>query len=82
MIRKRAGLKAKGHALTSEAKATAAILAALPLVLGLLLWVLSPGYIGLLFTDPTGRNLFGAAVCSLLVGLGVIRTIIRRSLPT
>jgi tight adherence protein B len=82
VIRKRAGLKAKGHALTSEAKATAAILAALPLVLGLLLWVLSPGYIGLLFTDPTGRNLFGAAVCSLLVGLGVIRTIIRRSLPT
>jgi tight adherence protein B len=82
VIRKRAGLKAKGHALTSEAKATAAILAALPLVLGLLLWVLSPSYIGLLFTDPTGRNLFGAAVCSLLTGLGVIRTIIRRSLPT
>jgi tight adherence protein B len=82
VIRKRAALKAKGHALTSEAKATAAILAALPVVLGLLLWFLSPEYIGMLFTDPTGRNLFWAAVCSLLTGLGVIRTIIRRSLPT
>lgn len=82
VIRKRAGLKAKGHALTSEAKATAAILAALPVILGLLLWFLSPDYISMLFTDPTGRNLFWAAVCSLLIGLGVIRTIIRRSLPT
>ena len=82
VIRKRAALKAKGHAMTSEAKATAAILAALPMILGLVLWALSPSYIELLFSDPLGRNLFGAAVCSLLTGLGVIRTIIRRSLPT
>jgi len=82
VIRKRAGLKAKGHALTSEAKATAAVLAALPVFLGLVLWAINPGYIGLLFTDPTGRNLFGAAVVSLLTGLASIRTIIRRSLPT
>jgi tight adherence protein B len=81
VIRKRAGLKAKGHAMTSEAKATAAVLAALPVVIGILLWALNPGYIGLLFNDPLGRNLFGGAVCSLLTGLGVIRTIIKRSLP-
>ncbi len=82
VIRKRAGLKAKGHAMSSEAKATAAVLAALPVILGLILWALNPGYIGLLFTDPTGRNLFGAAVVSLLIGLGTIRTIIKKSLPT
>jgi len=82
VIRKRAALKAKGHAMTSEAKATAAILAVLPVFIGLLLWMISPAYIGLLFSDPTGRNLFTAAVCSLLTGLGVIRTIIRRTLPT
>lgn len=82
VIRKRGGLKAKGHAMTSEAKATAAILAALPLIIGLVLWALSPGYIGLLFTDKLGRNLFGGAVVSLITGLFVIRTIIKRSLPT
>ncbi|MEJ0016007.1 MAG: type II secretion system F family protein [Acetobacteraceae bacterium] len=81
VIRKRAALKAKGMAMTSEAKTTAGILAGLPVVLGLLLWALNPAYIGLLFTDPTGRNLFGAAVVSLITGLFVIRTIIRRSLP-
>jgi tight adherence protein B len=81
VIRKRAALKAKGMAMTSEAKATAAILAALPIILGALLWVLSPAYISLLFTDATGRSLFGAAVVSLITGLFVIRTIIRKSLP-
>ena len=49
--------------------------------MALLLWVLNPAYIGLLFTDPTGQNLFGAAVVSLITGLLVIRTIIKKSLP-
>jgi tight adherence protein B len=82
VIRKRSGLKAKGHAMTSEAKATAAVLAALPVIIGLVLWVLNPGYIGLLFSDPLGRSLFGGAVVSLITGLLTIRTIIKRSLPT
>lgn len=81
VIRKRAALKAKGHAMTSEAKATAGILAALPVIMGLILWALSPDYIALLFNDPLGRNLFGIAVVSLITGLLVIRTIIKKSLP-
>jgi tight adherence protein B len=81
VIRKRAALKAKGQAMTSEAKATAGILAALPVLIGLALWALNPSYISVMFTDPTGRNMFGAAVASLVTGLFVIRTIIRRSLP-
>jgi Flp pilus assembly protein TadB len=35
----------------------------------------------LLFTDPTGHKLFASAVISLIVGLCIIRTIIKRSLP-
>jgi tight adherence protein B len=81
VIRKRAALKAKGMAMTSEAKATAGILAAMPVLIGLTLWALNPDYIRLLFTDPTGRNMFGMAVVSLCTGLFVIRTIIKRSLP-
>src|SRR5262249_58284259 len=81
VIRKRAALKAKGHAMASEAKTTAAILAALPLLLGVLLWVLSPAYINLLFTEKSGNNLLIAAVILLATGLLVIRTIIKKSLP-
>lgn len=81
VIRKRAALKAKGMAMASEAKATAVILAALPVVICLILWVLNPAYIALLFTDPTGHKLFATAVISLITGLCIIRTIIKRSLP-
>jgi len=35
----------------------------------------------LLFTDPTGKTMFASAVISLSLGLFVIRTIIRRTLP-
>ena len=41
-LRKRAALKAKGMAMTSEAKATAAVLAALPVLIALVLWALDP----------------------------------------
>jgi tight adherence protein B len=82
VIRKRGALKGKAHAMMSEAKATAAILAALPVLIGLILWVLSPAYISMLFTDKTGNKLVMAAVISLGTGLMVIRTIIRKSLPT
>ncbi len=81
VIRKRAALKAKGMAMTSEAKATAMILAALPVVIALILWALNPAYIALLFTDPTGHKLLASAVISLIIGLLVIRTIIKKSLP-
>ena len=81
VIRKRGALKGKAHAMMSEAKATAAILAALPVLIGLVLWILSPAYISLLFTEKTGNKLVAAAAISLTVGLFVIRTIVRKSLP-
>jgi len=82
VIRKRIALKGKAHALSSEAKASAVILALLPVVTGLALWVLNPGYLSMLFTDKTGQTLFGSAVVSLFTGLMIIRTIINRRLPT
>jgi Flp pilus assembly protein TadB len=53
----------------------------LPLILGALLWILSPAYIDLLFTEKSGNNLLLAAVILLATGLLVIRTIIKKSLP-
>jgi tight adherence protein B len=81
VIRKRAALRAKGHAMTSEARSSAVILAVLPVFTGGLLYALNPSYIMLLFTNPTGQSMFTSALISLGSGLFVIRTIIRRTLP-
>ena len=46
VIRKRVALAAKGKALASEARTSAMVLAAMPIVTGGGLWALNPGYIG------------------------------------
>jgi tight adherence protein B len=81
VIRKRAALKARGHAMTAEARTSSAILAMLPVLTGGMLYFLNPGYMMLLFTDPTGKVFFSAAVISLMLGMLAIRAIIKSVLP-
>lgn len=81
VIRKRAALKARGKALTAEARASAIILAILPFGTGLTLYIVNPPYLLLLFTTEKGNTMLGAAVVSLILGLSTIRMLIRRSLP-
>ena len=73
-------MKARGHALSAEARTSSMILGGLPLASGLLLYVVNPDYMSLLFTDESGRMLLGAAMLSLCTGVFVMRTIIRKSL--
>ncbi len=80
VIRKRVALRARGYALASEARTSAAILAALPIVSGVGLWFLNRKYAMQLFVDPTGEKIFGMAVISLTVGILVMRSMIQRSL--
>jgi tight adherence protein B len=80
VIRKRLALKARGHALASEARASAIVLGLLPVALGLMLWVMNPAYLGVLFTDPTGNTILGMAITSLGIGILVMRMIIQKSL--
>jgi tight adherence protein B len=80
VIRRRLALRARGRALSSEARASIAMLAALPVLGGLMMYMLNPGYIGVLFTDPTGRNIFGMAVVSLGAGLLIMRVMMSRVL--
>lgn len=81
VIRKRAALKARGHAMTAEARTSSAILAMLPVVTGGMLYVINPSYMMILFTDPTGKMFFSAAVISLICGMLCIRAIIKAVLP-
>jgi tight adherence protein B len=81
VIRKRAALKARGHAMTAEARTSSTILALLPVVTGGMLYALNPAYMMLLFTDPTGKTFFSVAVISLIMGMLAIRAIIKSVLP-
>jgi tight adherence protein B len=80
VIRKRVAVRNRAYALAGEARASTYILAALPVVTALALTVINPAYIGLLFTDPTGRAVLAAAVGMLSTGMTVMRMTITRSL--
>jgi tight adherence protein B len=80
VIRRRVALAAKGKALASEARTSATVLTALPIVTGLAQWALSPKYVAVLFDDKVGNALLAAAILSLCMGSGLIRMIIRKSL--
>ena len=79
-IRKRENARKRGHALAAEARTCIYVLAVLPIVVGAMLFVINPDYIGLLFTDPTGQKLLGIAVGMLISGLWIMQQIIKGSL--
>ncbi len=69
VVRERRKMQAKIKAMSMEAKASAAIIAALPIAVMLLVYLTSPNYIELLWITPLGRTLmFG---CGLWMGVGV-----------
>ncbi len=69
VIRDRKKMKGKIKAVSSEAKASAGIIGALPFVVGSLVYVTSPDYMSLLFTTSTGR--FIMLGCAFWMGLGI-----------
>ena len=79
-IRKRENARKRGHALASEARTSIYVLAVLPIIVGAMLFVMNPDYIGVLFTVPAGEKLLGVAVGMLLTGLFVMQQIIKGSL--
>jgi tight adherence protein B len=70
VLRDRQKMFDKIKALSSESKASAYIIAALPVVVVAALSVVSPGYISLLFTDRTGHIVL--VVCALLMLAGTL----------
>jgi len=76
VIRSRYRLKRKIQALSAEAKISAAIIGALPVLVSLALWGVNPTYIGLLFTDPTGKMLLTGVIVWMGLGILVMRQMI------
>jgi len=80
VVRKRIATRLRGHALASEARASAYVLAAVPVFAAAALMVINPPYILLLFNDPRGNIVLASAIGSLGLGLATMKAIIRRSL--
>jgi tight adherence protein B len=80
VVRKRVATRQRGHALASQARASAYVLSAVPVFAATALLVINPGYILLLLSDARGNMVLLAAVASLATGLGTMKAIIRRSL--
>jgi len=80
VVRKRVATRQRGHALASQARASAYVLSAVPVFAAGALVVINPRYILVLFNDPRGNMVLAFAIASLALGLGTMKAIIRRSL--
>lgn len=76
VIRDRKKMKAKVNALSMEAKASAAIIGALPFIVATLVYLTSPQYMMILFTDPRGHLIMGASAVWMSIGIFVMRNMI------
>ena len=64
------------QSLTAEGRVSAVVLAALPLGLGVIMYVLNPDYTGTLFTDGLGIGMLVVAGVSMLIGFLWMKKII------
>ena len=73
VLRDRKKMKAKIQAMSMEAKASASIIGALPIVVMVLVYLTSPNYIALLWTHPTGRIMLAGCAVWMSIGIMVMR---------
>jgi tight adherence protein B len=76
VLRDRKRLQGKIRAMSSEAKASAGIIGSLPPVVMGLVYMTSPQYISLLFTERMGNIMLGACVVWMAVGIMVMKKMI------
>ncbi len=76
VLRERRKMRAKIEAMSMEAKASAAIIAALPVAVMLLVYLTSPAYIELLWTTPMGRMMLAGSAVWMFTGTMVMRRMI------
>lgn len=76
VLRDRKKMKAKIKAMSSEAKASAMIIGSLPIIVMLLIYITTPAYISLLFTEQTGNLILLASGVWMFIGIMVMKTMI------
>ena len=76
VLRDRKKMKAKIRAMSQEAKASAGIIGALPIAVMTLVYITSPDYISLLWTESLGRMMLLCSAVWMSVGIFVMRKMI------
>jgi tight adherence protein B len=76
VLRDRKRLQGKIKAMSSEAKASAMIIGSLPIVVMGIVYLTTPAYISLLFTEKTGNLLLAGCAVWMSVGIFVMRKMI------
>jgi len=76
VLRDRKKMKAKITAMSQEAKASAAIIGCLPIAVMILVYISSPQYISLLWTEPLGRLMLAGSACWMFMGVMVMKKMI------
>jgi tight adherence protein B len=76
VLRERKKMKAKIQAMSMEAKASASIIACLPFAVMILVYISSPQYIELLWTEPQGRMMMACSAGWMSMGVLVMRKMI------
>ncbi|KIH70623.1 type II secretion system F family protein [Salinicoccus roseus] len=72
-IRERTKIENQVRTLTAQGKLSGLIIGLLPIVVGVLLYIINPDYMSLLFTEPIGRILLAGALVSEVIGFIFIR---------
>jgi tight adherence protein B len=76
VLRDRKKMKAKIQAMSMEAKASASIIGALPIAVMTMVYITSPVYISLLFTEPLGNLMLAGSACWMGMGVLVMKKMI------
>jgi tight adherence protein B len=76
VLRDRKKMAEKIQAMSMEAKASAAIIGSLPPIVMLLVYMTTPDYIALLWTDPTGQLMLVGCVTWMACGIMVMKKMI------
>lgn len=76
VLRDRKKMKGKIRAMSQEAKASAGIIACLPVAVMLLVYLSSPHYIALLWTEPLGRLMLAGSAIWMFMGVMVMKKMI------
>lgn len=76
VLRERKKMRGKIQAMSQEAKASAAIIGALPVAVMILVFLTSPDYISLLWTEPLGQMMLAGSAFWMLCGILVMRKMI------
>jgi tight adherence protein B len=76
VLRDRKKMKAKIQAMSQEAKASASIIGSLPIAVMTLVYITSPQYMSLLFTEPLGHLMLAGSAIWMTMGVLVMKKMI------